>query len=72
MSGAQAKEAPEVALDQVWRAPDGQHYRVAYLFNGRASLLRATADGQVLNRSYRQTESADRMRADWTFVLAAP
>ena len=72
MSGGRGNMAPEVALDQVWRAPDGQHYRVVYLFNGRASLHRATADGRVLNRNYSQSESADRMIADWTLVLGSP
>jgi hypothetical protein len=72
MSGGREGVGPDVALDQVWRAPDGQHYRVAYLFNGRASLLRATADGRVLNRNYRHTESADRMRTDWALVLESP
>lgn len=72
MSRGREKVAPEVVLGQVWRAPDGLHCEVAHLFNGRASLLRAKADGRVLNRNYRQSESSDQMRAAWTLILASP
>jgi hypothetical protein len=59
---------PDVEPEQVWKAADGQHYRVDSVTNGVASLHRCTPAGRVLNQRYRETVSAERMQADWKLV----
>lgn len=67
----QASKPPDdVDPEQVWRAPDGQHYQVASVVNGRATLYRCTTAGRVLNARYQVHESVDRMQADWQIVRA--
>jgi hypothetical protein len=58
----------DVEPDQLWRAPDGQHYKVATVGNGRAALYRATPAGRVLNLRYQVHESVERMQDEWELV----
>jgi hypothetical protein len=58
----------DVEPDQIWRAPDGQHYRVVAVTNGLAELQRATDAGRVLNTRYRAHKQVERMQADWKLV----
>jgi hypothetical protein len=63
------KQLPDdVVIEQVWRAPDGQHYKVASVHNGQATLNRCTPAGRVLNTRYQTRESVDRMQAEWKMV----
>jgi hypothetical protein len=39
----------DVEPDQLWRAPDGQHYKVISVSNGRVAMYRATPAGRVLS-----------------------
>ena len=39
----------DVEHDQLWQAPDGQHYRVLSVSGTSAELQRATPAGTVLN-----------------------
>ena len=62
-------EPPEdVEPDQLWRAPDGQHYKVISVSNGRVALHRATAAGRVLNTRYQAHESLEKMQVEWHLV----
>jgi hypothetical protein len=59
----------DVERAQVWRAPDGQHYRVALVTNGIATLQRCTPAGHVLNTRYnRASVEVARMQAGWELV----
>jgi hypothetical protein len=58
----------DVEPDQVWRAPDGQHYKVFAVHHGRATLNRATPGGRVLNTRYQMHESVERMQAEWALA----
>ena len=62
---------PDVAAEQVWRAPDGQHYRVQSVVDEVATLQRCTAAGTVLNPRYRITRTRDQLRAGFMLVKAA-
>ena len=63
-------EAPRRAVepDQVWRATDGQHYKVVSVHAGIATLQRCTPAGRVLNQRYKTTEAVERMQADFKLV----
>ena len=64
-----SSELPEdVEPEQLWRAPDGQHYKVISVSNGQASLHRATPAGRVLNTRYQAHESAERMQTEWQLL----
>ena len=58
----------DVEHDQLWQAPDGQHYRVLSVSGSTAELQRATPAGTVLNVRYRKHEPIERMQADWKLV----
>jgi len=66
-----AKLPDDVKADQVWRAPDGQHFRVASVISDVAELQRATPAGRVLNQRFRTKASVERMQTDWTLVSDA-
>ena len=62
----------DVLPGQVWRAPDGQHYKVFDVEgNTLATLQRCTAAGRVLNVRFKTTISFDRMRAEYALVRDA-
>jgi hypothetical protein len=64
-----ARKLPDdVEPDQVWRATDGQHYKVLAVHAGIATLQRCTAGGRVLNQRYKTTEAVDRMREEFKLV----
>ena len=63
-----AKLPADVEADQVWKAPDGQHYKVHTVHNGIASLHRCSPAGRVLNQRYRITQPVERMQADFEVV----
>jgi hypothetical protein len=56
----------DVEPDQLWRAPDGQCYKV--VSNGRVAMHRATPAGRVLNTRYQAHESLKKMQAEWQLV----
>jgi hypothetical protein len=58
----------DVEPDQLWRAPDGQHYKVISVSNGRVAMHRATPAGRVLNTRYQAHESLEKMQAEWQLV----
>jgi hypothetical protein len=58
----------DVEPDQVWKAPDGQHYKVVSVHAGIATLQRCTPGGRVLNQRYKTTEAVDRMQTDFKLV----
>ena len=51
----------DVKPDQLWLAPDGQHYRVLGVDGKRAALNRATPAGRVLNSRYELHHEVDRV-----------
>jgi hypothetical protein len=55
----------DVEPEQLWRSPDGQHYKVIGVSNGRVSLHRATPGGRVLNTRYQAHESLEKMQTEW-------
>lgn len=64
-----SSQLPEdVEPEQLWRAPDGQHYKIISISNGRVSMHRATPGGRVLNTRYQTHESVDKMQAEWHLV----
>lgn len=71
-TSTKAKLPDDVVSEQLWRAPDGQHYRVAAVTNGVAALQRATAAGRVLNQRHRSRAMVDKMQAEWTLVSEGP
>jgi hypothetical protein len=58
----------DVEPEQLWRAPDGQHYKVVSVSNGRVVMHRATPAGRVLNTRYHTNESREKMQAEWQLV----
>jgi hypothetical protein len=58
----------DVESEQVWKDANGQHYRVATVTNGIATLQRCTPAGRVLNQRYRENVSVERMQAGWRLV----
>jgi hypothetical protein len=42
----------DVEPEQLWRAPDGQHYKVVSVSSARVVMHRATPGGRVLNTRY--------------------
>ena len=63
------KQLPDdVETEQVWRAPDGQHYRVAIVTNTIATLHRCTPAGRVLNQRYTEKVPVERMQSGWELV----
>lgn len=68
---ATPRAVPDVEPEQLWRAPDGQHYRVVSVAHGTAELQRATPAGRVLNPRYRTHERIEHMQADWVPASAA-
>jgi len=65
MKRRSSKLPEDVEPEQPWRAPDGQHYKVISVTNGRVSMHRATPAGRVLNTRYQVRESAERMQEQW-------
>jgi hypothetical protein len=64
-----SKKLPfDVEPEQVWRAPDGQHYRVFAVTGETAELQRATPGGRVLNARYRVHHEIAKMQGDWVLV----
>ena len=63
-----SKLPDDVEPDQIWKAPDGQHYKVADVANGVAILHRCTPAGRVLNQRYKTTEPVDRMQSEFKLV----
>ena len=64
-----SSQLPEdVEPEQLWRAPDGQHYKVISVTNGRVAMHRATPAGRVLNTRYQSHESMEKMQAEWQLV----
>jgi hypothetical protein len=63
-----SKLPDDVKIDQVWKGPDGQHFKVASVINGVAELQRATPAGRVLNQRFRTKVSVERMQTDWAMV----
>lgn len=66
--GRESMFPPDVAPEQVWRAPDGQLYRVDAVSNSIVFLYRCTPAGGVLNQRYIATSSVDRMQAQWDLI----
>lgn len=66
---SRSSDLPEdVEPEQLWRAPDGQHYKVISVSNGRVSMHRATPAGRVLNVRYQAHESLEKMQTEWKLV----
>ena len=64
-----ARKLPDdVEPDQVWRASDGQHYKVVSVHAGIATLQRCTPAGRVLNQRYKTAEAVDRMQTEFKLV----
>jgi hypothetical protein len=69
MGTSGADVPPDVIAEQVWRDPGGQHYRVALVANGVATLNRCTAAGRVLNPRYTEKVPVEWMRSAWRLVI---
>ena len=61
----------DVEPEQLWRAPDGQHYKVVSVSNGRVVMHRATPAGRVLNTRYHTHESLEKMQDEWELVRSS-
>jgi hypothetical protein len=71
MPTRRAELQPDVESDHVWRDAGCQHYRVASVSNGVASLRRCLPAGRVLNQRHKKTASVESMRADCKLVSSA-
>lgn len=58
----------DVDPDQVWKDPDGQHFKVYAVVNGVAKLSRCTPAGRVLNQRFTASASVERMQAGWKLM----
>jgi hypothetical protein len=65
---SRAKPPDDVEPDQLWRDPEGQHFRVVAVSNGIAELQRSTPAGRVLNPRFKAHAPVDRMQETWTLM----
>jgi hypothetical protein len=65
---ARPKLPDDVEPDQVWRADDGQHFKVLSVHAGVATLQRCTPAGRVLNQRYKTSESVERLQNAFSLI----
>jgi hypothetical protein len=65
-----AKQLPDdVEPGQLWKDPDGQHYRVLRVSGGGVvAMHRATPAGRVHNTRFEVRETLEKMQSEWTRV----